>query len=183
MQRLVPITMLAILVVPTILSGQEPASPYATDRSDAVQTLSPDEARGLLEGEGMGLARPAEMNGFPGPKHVLELADSLDLSGEQAARIEAIRKAMKDEAVALGERIVEGERALDHAFASGTPTETEVRARLERLEGLRADLRLAHLRAHLTTTEVLAPHQIHEYIRLRGYDVEVDHGTGEAHVH
>lgn len=182
MQPLVPI-MLAILVVPTTLSGQEPASPYATDRSDAVQTLSPDEARGLLEGEGMGLARPAEMNGFPGPKHVLELADSLDLSGEQAARIEAIRRTMKEEAVALGARIIEGERALDQAFSSGTPTGAEVRARLERLEGLRADLRLTHLKAHLTTTEILARHQIHEYVRLRGYDVEIDHGTGEAHVH
>lgn len=183
MQRLALITMLAFLVVPTTLGAQQPASAYATDRSDAVKTLSPDEARGLLEGEGMGLARPAEMNGFPGPKHVLELADSLDLSGEQAARIEAIRKAMKEEAVALGERIVEGERALDHAFASGTPTAPELRARLERLEGLRADLRLVHLKAHLTTTEILAPNQVHEYIRLRGYDVEVDHGTGEVHTH
>jgi hypothetical protein len=37
----------------------------------------------------MGLALPAELNGYPGPIHVLELSDKLGLSAEQKSRIEA----------------------------------------------------------------------------------------------
>ena len=34
----------------------------------------------LRAGRGMGLALAAELNGYPGPAHVLELADKLDLA-------------------------------------------------------------------------------------------------------
>ena len=39
-----------------------------------IKSLSQDDQSALLAGRGMGLARPAELNGYPGPAHVLELA-------------------------------------------------------------------------------------------------------------
>lgn len=184
MQRFAPILALAILLAPAPSRAQAPSpSPYVSNHSDVVKTLTPDEAKGLLEGEGMGLARPAEMNGFPGPRHVLDLADSLALTADQRARIEAIRAAMSEEAVARGRRIVDGERALDAAFAGGVPTEASIREILASIEADRGALRLAHLRAHLATAEILDRHQVHAYARLRGYGGH-EAGTGDdAHVH
>ena len=42
-----------------------------------VNALSPDEVQQYLAGAGMGYAKAAELNHFPGPMHVLELADKL----------------------------------------------------------------------------------------------------------
>ena len=42
-------------------------SPYAHTQSAEFATLTPDEVRELRKGEGMGLARAAELNSFPGP--------------------------------------------------------------------------------------------------------------------
>ena len=52
----------------------------------------------------MGLALAAELNGYPGPLHVIELADSLRLTPEQRARMEALHTSMTSEAGVLGER-------------------------------------------------------------------------------
>jgi len=58
-------------------------SPYAGQHARQLKALSDDEVRQLLEGAGMGYARAAELNGYPGPMHVLELADKLGLSAQQ----------------------------------------------------------------------------------------------------
>jgi hypothetical protein len=55
-------------------------SPY-TDRSVLpVKALTQDAMDGYRNGTGIGLAIPAEMNGYPGPRHVLDLADELELT-------------------------------------------------------------------------------------------------------
>lgn len=48
----------------------------------------------------MGLALPAELNGYPGPLHTLEHADELGLTFEQRARTKALFDAMRVEAIA-----------------------------------------------------------------------------------
>jgi Spy/CpxP family protein refolding chaperone len=162
---------MALALVPAPAAAQHEAhSPHAGTGSSEVKTLTPDEVAQLLEGEGMGLARPAEMNGYPGPRHVLDLADSLALTPEQAQRTREIFETMNAEAVALGRRIVDGEKALDALFASGgAATEAEVEALVADLAEMAGELRLAHLKAHLAMTELLTEHQRHEYARLRGY--------------
>lgn len=146
----------------------EAHSAYAGGGSDEVQTLTPEEVASLRAAEGMGLARPAELNGYPGPRHVLDLGDSLGLTTAQRARVQAVFDTMEERARELGERIIEGEKALDAAFAAGAdPGVLEERVgELARLQGA---LRWTHLRAHLETTEILSVHQRHEYDRLRGY--------------
>jgi Spy/CpxP family protein refolding chaperone len=132
-------------------------------------TLSEKQVADLLAGEGMGLARPAEMNHYPGPKHVLELAVDLKLTPEQQAQVTTARALMLSEAKALGAQIVEAERSLDAAFAGGKidrPALDELTSRIARLQGT---LRAVHLAAHLRTREVLGSEQIKQYDSLRGH--------------
>ncbi|MFO7892187.1 MAG: periplasmic heavy metal sensor [Longimicrobiales bacterium] len=168
----------ALLLLGTGLGAPGPAaaqheghamdSSYAATGSDTVQTLTADEVAALLEGAGMGLARPAEMNGYPGPRHVLDLADSLALTPEQAEQVQAIFRAMHHRAVELGREIIDAEKRLDAAFA-GDADAPALQAQVTALARLRGELRWTHLRAHLETVEVLTAHQRHSYDRLRGY--------------
>ena len=158
-------------------AAQEAHSPYAHAVSEEVKTMSEAEVNELLNGEGMGLARPAELNRHPGPRHVLDLAEALGLSPEQRLATERIRADMSARAKALGREILDGEKALDAAFAAGGVTEDALAASVRRIAELEGELRIEHLRAHLAMRELLSEHQIHEYDRLRGY--ATDHGHGE----
>jgi hypothetical protein len=46
----------------------------------------------LLKGEGMGMAKAAELNGYPGPTHVLTLAKELALTESQLQQVTAISR-------------------------------------------------------------------------------------------
>ncbi|HSM60492.1 MAG TPA: Spy/CpxP family protein refolding chaperone [Longimicrobiales bacterium] len=144
-------------------------SPYAGQEARDIKALSPEEIATLLAGDGMGFALAAELNGVPGPKHVLELVADLELSHEQAERVEAVRAAMAGEAVRLGGLLVEAERALDRAFAHGAAPREHVQRLVRESGELRARLRAVHLVAHLDTAEILTAEQIESYRRLRGY--------------
>lgn len=156
-------------------SHDHATSPYADFGDRDIKALSEADLQALLDGEGMQMALPAELNGHPGPRHVLELADSLALSPEQRESTERIMAGMLSEARALGARIVEGERDLDRSFADATITDAALRSALDDLASLRADLRAAHLSAHLAMKDVLTLHQVHRYDELRGY------GSGHGH--
>ena len=56
--------------------------------------VDPYTVADLKAGRGMGLALAAELNGYPGPSHVLELADKLKLSAEDKAALVAFMKAL-----------------------------------------------------------------------------------------
>ena len=144
-------------------------SPYAAQESSGISSLSQQEHDDLLAGAGMGFARLAELNRYPGPKHVLELAVELELSATQRSRVEAIRLAMLDEARRLGEEIVARERHLDMRFANRHIDDAKLRAATAEIAKLYGELRFAHLRAHLETRTLLTAAQIEGYDRLRGY--------------
>ena len=136
-------------------------------------TLTPDEVRELRNGEGMGLARPAELNRFPGPKHLLELASELDLDPAQIGRIEAIHEKMRAQAIAKGDDVLMGERRLANLFASVAvgeqPSVADVKRIAEHLGIMRGHLQAIHLLAHMESARELTSGQIEEYDRLRGY--------------
>jgi hypothetical protein len=75
-------------------------TPYAGMHAREIKALSQEQVADLTNGRGMGLALAAELNGFPGPSHVLELADKLDLTSDQRASINMLFDSMKAEAVA-----------------------------------------------------------------------------------
>lgn len=163
---------LVLLAAPAVAQhhGHHAASPYAADTGRAIKALSDADVAGLLEGRGMGFALAAELNGYPGPMHVLELADSLALSPEQRARTEAVMAAMREEARALGAQLVEMERHLDALFAEGRATPEAVDRMTAHIAEVRGRLRAAHLKAHVAMHDVLTPEQVAAYDRLRGYD-------------
>lgn len=167
--------LILLLALPTAAAAQAHPSGYAEGRSTQVKTLSLAEVDQLLAGAGMGMALPAELNGYPGPRHVLELADSLALTPGQRSGVEAIFQRMEEAAKALGARVVEAEKDLDVLFAEGRATPETLAAGLKAAEALRAELRRVHLAAHLETKPLLSVHQVHIYGRLRGY------GNGHAH--
>jgi hypothetical protein len=119
----------------------------------------------------MGLAGYAEGNGFPGPKHVLDLKDTLRLTGEQLRMTEALVSRVKVRARNLGEEIVRKEEQLNMLFAGQSSVrEEQLRSLLKEIAGMRSDLRFVHLQAHLEMNEALTREQRHLYAVLRGHE-------------
>jgi Spy/CpxP family protein refolding chaperone len=157
------------LIVPLLAACASTDSPYVGQETRGIKALSSDEVSGLLAGKGMGLAKSAELNGYPGPLHVLELARELKLSDEQKSRTDAVFAAMQANAKALGQALVDEERQLDTLFAGKTATDEAVAAALRRIGELQAQLRTAHLQAHLAQARILTAEQVERYNELRGY--------------
>jgi Spy/CpxP family protein refolding chaperone len=116
-----------------------------------------------------GLAKAAELNGMPGPSHVLDMASELSLSAEQVERTRKIRDAMRREAKTIGERFVANEAVLETRFRAGDIGNLELETRVAEIESIRAELRTAHLSAHIEMTRVLSAEQVRRYATLRGY--------------
>jgi len=166
-----PLLVLLLLTLTTAALAQEHehTSPYAGMEGRNIKALSDADIEGLLSGAGMGYAMAAELNGFPGPKHVLELADELALTDEQRQQTEALFAAMQSEAVALGRQLIALETDLDAAFASGQATAEGILDLTARIGEVESRLRAAHLNTHLKMTPLLSMHQRHMYQELRGY--------------
>lgn len=145
------------------------ASPYAGQERRPVKALSPQEAADLEAGRGMGFAKVAELNHYPGPKHVLELAERLALTPAQTQQVQQIHGAMEQEAQRLGKQILAQEADLEKRFAERRADPTGARALMVAIGQMQGELRFAHVNAHLATARVLSPAQIEAYDRLRGY--------------
>jgi hypothetical protein len=151
-----------------------PASetPYAGQHRRAIKSLSRADLRDLEAGRGWGFAKPAEMNGYPGPVHLLELKDQLGLDGAQVSQIQAIFEHMNEMAMVKGREFIEAEQQLDVGFSSASVTPENL-ARLTRDAALlRGQLRAIHLRAHLRTLPILTVDQVRIYKSLRGYGAD-----------
>lgn len=150
-------------------TAPQASSPYTGMEGRAIKALSEDQIAGYRAGEGMGFAMAAELNGYPGPKHVLELAEELELTPGQIEATRATFDAMHAAAVTLGERLVEAETRLDRLFARHTISNQTLEAVTSESARLQGELRAVHLRAHLEMVEILSPAQRHAYMTLRGY--------------
>lgn len=150
------------------LATAEPA-PYAGQQKRAIKSLSDQDVTDLLQGQGMGLAKAAELNGYPGPAHVLEHADALALTDQQRTATTALLHAHKDAARKLGAALIASEEALDEAFKTGTIHPARLSALTGEIGQRQARLREEHLRTHLAQTALLHSDQIQRYSALRGY--------------
>jgi hypothetical protein len=165
----------AVAVLMLIAAGMQagaqsqPARPYAGLETRAIKALSDQEIADLTAGRGLGTALPAELNGYPGPTHVLEYADQLGLSAQQRASVQQLFDSMKAEAIPLGQRLIAAERDLDRGFAERTITPERLKAATAAIGEIRGELRNTHLKYHLSTAALLAPDQIRRYVELRGY--------------
>ena len=149
-------------------------SPYAGQESREIKALSRQDIEGLLAGAGTpfgGMAKPAELNGYPGPRHVLDAVDAeeFELAREQQEQIEALYEEMRSEAIELGERIIDIEKAIDDAFLGGTISEELLQEKVLESADLYGQLRIVHLKYHLLMVDILTPQQVAQYNELRGY--------------
>jgi hypothetical protein len=142
---------------------------YAGQQDRAIKALSEDETRQYLAGAGMGYARAAELNGFPGPMHVLELADKLNLSPEQRAATQKLMDAHKAEARAIGAKRVAAEKSLDDLFKSGSVDQQRLAEAVRVTAQVEGEYRLTHLDTHRQMRALLNDRQVAQYNVLRGY--------------
>jgi hypothetical protein len=143
-------------------------SPYAGLQTRPIKTLSEQQVADLKAGRGMGLALAAELNGYPGPAHVLELSNKLGLTAEQKARVKSLFDSMKAEAIPLAAKLLQQEVALDQRFASHSITAESLKTMTEQIGLTQAALRDTHLKYHLRTAEILTAEQMQQYSMLRG---------------
>lgn len=150
-------------------SGGHSAQPYAGMENREIKSLSAEDIAELQVGGGWGLALPAELNGLPGPRHLLDHREELDLTADQIALIETMFAEMQDEAIRAGNRFIAAEAALSAAFAKGDIGAEDLRALLSEASDAREKLRFVHLSRHLATPAVLTEQQIQKYAVVRGY--------------
>jgi Spy/CpxP family protein refolding chaperone len=142
---------------------------YSGTQHREIKALSAQQMEGLRGGKGMGMAMPAELNGYPGPLHVLELASQIGLSSEQHAQTKKLYAEMLEAAKAQGEQVIAAERELDALFAQKKASLDNVSSAVTIAAAAQAKLRETHLRYHLSMMNVLTPEQVAVYNRLRGY--------------
>jgi len=156
-------------------------SPYSGQENREIKSLSQHEITGYLNGKGLGYAKAAELNQFPGPRHVLDLATELKLSDEQVRQSETLFDDMKIQATTLGEQFVEKEHKLNAFFANNAIDANKLEVLLADLGTLEAKIRFVHLNAHLEQKALLTNQQVKRYDQLRGYNGHNQHEHKHTH--
>jgi hypothetical protein len=159
----------AVTILILTASAALAQSPYAGMQTRPIKALSAQQIDDLKAGRGMGLALAAELNGYPGPSHVLELSEKLALSPAQKERIQKLFESMKAESTSIGASLIEQEGALDQQFANRSITPDTLKEAITQIGTTQAELRNAHLKYHLETAQTLSPDQMRRYAELRGY--------------
>jgi Spy/CpxP family protein refolding chaperone len=144
---------------------QAPTNPYAGTPAG----LSDAQRAQYLSGEGMGFAKPAEMNHYPGPRHVLQNAERIKLSSAQLAATQKLFDGVQQKAKELGKQIVDREDELIRIFSSQTADEARVKQLTAEIGNLQGELRAAHLTAHLKERSLLSAEQVRIYDEARDY--------------
>jgi hypothetical protein len=148
-------------------------SPYAGQEGRDIKSLSDNDVQSLQNGTGEafgGMAKLAELNGYPGPRHVLDMASELQLTDRQRIEIERIYQNMSNIAKSIGAAIIAIEQDMDGAFANNTITQENLKLMLDKSADLYGQLRFVHLSAHFDTVQILTIEQVQMYNTMRGYD-------------
>lgn len=150
-------------------SGDSFTSSYLGQENREIKSLSETDIEELKSGQGWGLAKAAELNGFPGPAHVLEMKEEIGLNPEQTKEIVTLFQEMQEQAISLGIKLIAYERALNTHFANKTITNELLQEIIEQIAQVSKQLRYTHLSTHLKTLEILTAEQVRLYNQLRGY--------------
>ena len=147
-------------------ASQESHPPAAASAMQHHHSCLEEERASIERGEGFGMAMPADHAGYPGPRHVLDMASDLKLTAEQRAAMEKIFAAMKEKALVRGKELFEAQARLEQMFRDARP-EADLREQAFRIDSIHAELRWIHLSAHLAAQKILTADQIAAYTRLR----------------
>lgn len=136
------------------------------------QVVIPADKELLLNGDAAGQNLIAENNGFPSPQRILALKDDLGLMKDQLRKINEMMTNFPLSVTVKGQEIIEAEEELNKMFESGNINEKTLRAKLERIGKLRAELRFSHLQIYLKTKQILSLNQWDRFKELQAGEVK-----------
>ena len=136
------------------------------------QVAFPPDKIQLLNGEAAGQTLVAEMNGFPAPQKIISFKDQLGLTKDQLRKINEMLTNLPVSATVKGQEIVEVEEGLKKLFESGSINEKTLRAKLERIGKIRAELRFVHLQVYLKEKQILSVKQWERLKELQASEVK-----------
>jgi Spy/CpxP family protein refolding chaperone len=155
----------------TAIAASEPGykSIYIGQETRDIKSLSNEDINALRTGAGWGLAKAAELNGLPGPRHILDMKKEINLTTEQERMVRGLFNEMNKNAIELGNKYIEYEKELNNRFAERNIDENALDELLGKISEIYKSLRYTHLSAHLKASKILTEDQIKKYNRLRGY--------------
>lgn len=163
------ITSIAVFISLTVSAQHNKMNHGAADSKSNIKSMSEADIEGYKNGNGMGQAKAAELNSYPGPMHVLDFKKELGLTAAQIEKITIIYNAMKKDATVFGSQLIDAESALNKAFQDKKISSGELEKLTSQIGNLIGKLRFTHLNAHIKTTNELNAFQIGKYNELRGY--------------
>ena len=103
----------------TAIAASEPGykSIYIGQETRDIKSLSNEDINALRTGAGWGLAKAAELNGLPGPRHILDMKKEINLTTEQERMVRGLFNEMNKKAIELGNKYIEYEKELNNRFA------------------------------------------------------------------
>lgn len=162
-------TLIMLIGINVSVAKETHHSKYVGQEKRLIKSLSADDIYQLNNGKGWGLAKVAELNGMPGPLHLLQMKDKISLSDDQEKKIRGLFEDMKSKAVPLGKQLIQLEKELNDSFSDKSITENRLNQQLQAIAQVRKKLRYVHLVTHLKTPLILSERQITKYNQLRGY--------------
>ena len=181
MKSKLSLVLLFIFVTSMSVFAETYTSKYVGEEYRKIKSLSPDDVEELKKGSGWGLAKAAELNGLPGPAHILEMEDKIYLTDKQKKKIQKIYNEMKGEAIALGKQLIRLEMGLNRGFSNRNINQELLENYVREIEKVRAKLRIVHLSTHMQTPNILTNKQIILYNKLRGYSKDPCQNIPEGH--
>jgi hypothetical protein len=148
-------------------------SKYIGQENRKIKSLSSEDIKSLETGTGDAfgsLAKLAELNGYPGPRHVLDLGKELRLTTVEKENIIIIYNDMKREALKLGQEIFQIEKTANELFANKSISDSELQRLIIKSAENYGKLRYIHLTTYLKMMDILSQEQIILYNTLRGYN-------------
>ncbi|PCJ44330.1 MAG: hypothetical protein COA99_07070 [Moraxellaceae bacterium] len=175
------VSLVFILFSLSCLAGN--SAPYIGQENREVKSLSKIEVEGYLAGKGMGIAKAAELNGYPGPRHVLDLSKELNLTEDQIRKSNSLFTTMQSETINLGASLIQKEKELDELFFSGNVDHNKLEISLSQIGKIKSKIRMSHLSAHIEQKKVLTTHQVSLYAHYRGYSGSRSALKNQSHHH
>jgi hypothetical protein len=160
----------------------------AAREGTGIPALSEAQAASYLDGEAMWLANVAELNHYPSPRRVLELAEALELEEGQRRATTMLHEETRREAIRLGGELVALEQRLNRIFAWNQATADNIAKLVLDIGTLKAQFRLTHLVASIRQKPLLMEEQVRRYDELQGRGVDTGKsgnkmGCNGAHHH
>lgn len=169
MKKLIFVFIICLIGSINILA-QNHTSQYAGEEQRDIKSLSAEDVEQLEAGKGWGLAKAAELNGVPGPSHILDMASEISLDENQEEQIKVVFHEMEKSAIIKGKELVKKEAELNRRFSKNEFSISSLKELTEEIGKIRGELMYIHLEAHLRSASILSEQQVSLYNELRGYN-------------